>query len=432
MTDTPNHQSTIPTIESAERDALLQILQDLSCAAGGGHPSVQNFVAQRLGEFGAEVRRVTYSPRDVTVDYEIGLPTDIEGYAEYVVGCYGHGDGGLLFFAHSDSEPVNPEGWTRPLFDGVVEGGRLYGWGVGDDLVGVALMLALAHLNHRHRFLGPRRIMLASTPSKRRAQAIIHAMNHGFTGDASVYLHPAESGLGLREIKAIASGLLRFKLRIHGRRPDTTEPGHTVFLHTAVDPVQKTVRVIEALERLAQERAGRVHYKPVHTAVGRSTNLHVSYLQAGRPDYLGKVPTHVDLGGSITFPPTEAMADVKAEFEEALRQVCDVDEWLTDHPPELEWVIGINGSATDLDSALYRSTHSAITAATGIEPFVNPLHAGSDIRNPILHKDIPTVGIGPLVGDLTVSGGTNEWVDIDDYLRAVDVVCRIAADWSRS
>ena len=43
--------------------------------------------------------------------------------------------------------------------------------------------------------------------------AVLHA---GHVADAAVYLHPAESGVGMREIKAFASGLLEFRITIEG------------------------------------------------------------------------------------------------------------------------------------------------------------------------------------------------------------------------
>jgi acetylornithine deacetylase len=62
-------------------------------------------------------------------------------------------------------------------------------------------------------------------------------------------------------------------------------------------------------------------------------------------------------------------------------------------------------------------------------PVVNPLHTSSDIRNPIVQAGIPTVGIGPLCGGLTMSGLADEWVDIDDFRRSVLVVDRIVREW---
>ena len=71
----------------------------------------------------------------------------------------------------------------------------------------------------------------------------------------------------------------------------------------------------------------------------------------------------------------------------------------------------------------------AIHQVTGEAPHVNPLHTSSDIRNPILQAGIPTVGLGPLGGDLTQNGLTDEWVDVEDYLRAVKVAAAVIDGW---
>jgi len=60
---------------------------------------------------------------------------------------------------------------------------------------------------------------------------------------------------------------------------------------------------------------------------------------------------------------------------------------------------------------------------------VNPLHWASDIRNPKLFNDIPAVGIGPLAGDLTQAGGHDEWVDVEDYIRAIRICAKVIVDW---
>jgi acetylornithine deacetylase len=74
--------------------------------------------------------------------------------------------------------------------------------------------------------------------------------------------------------------------------------------------------------------------------------------------------------------------------------------------------------------------HQAVVEVTGVEPRVNPLHSASDIRNPKLFSDIPSVGVGLLAGDLTQAGGHDEWVDVEDYIRAIKICAKIIVDWS--
>ena len=174
-----------------------------------------------------------------------------------------------------------------------------------------------------------------------------------------------------------------------------------------------------------------MNYPPIHDSLGRSTNLHVPHIQVGNEAKLGKVPSHADVFFAVTFPPTENLADVRAEIVAELEALNSENAWFLENPLIPEWLIGIEGAAIPLDSKVYTLTEAAITSATGSKPVVYPLHAGSDIRNPWLYKGIPTVGIGPRVGGLTVSGGVDEWVDVEDYLRAVDTVCRLAHDYSQ-
>ena len=82
-----------------------------------------------------------------------------------------------------------------------------------------------------------------------------------------------------------------------------------------------------------------------------------------------------------------------------------------------------------IDNPLYRLVADAIVAVTGQLPHVNPLHTASDIRNPIVQAGIPTVGLGPLGGNLTQNGLTDEWVDLEDYRRAVEVAAAIIDGW---
>ena len=58
----------------------------------------------------------------------------------------------------------------------------------------------------------------------------------------------------LKEIKALASGQLIFHIKVKGKCPDTTEPGHAAFAHLAVNPLDKAIVLQQALTKLGQSR----------------------------------------------------------------------------------------------------------------------------------------------------------------------------------
>ncbi len=411
----------------------VDFLQVLIRAQRDGEAAVQQVVIDAARELGCTVETVRYRPADVPMVAEFaGAGAIDEGERESVVATFKGKGGGrsVIFFAHPDGEPVaGTETWKRDPFAGIVDNGRIHGWGVADDLSGVAVLIQglQAVLAAGQAPAGD--VILASTPSKRHARGVSALLHGGLRADAAVYLHPAESGVGMREIKAFVSGLLEFRVTVEGRAPDTNEISHTAFAHQAVNPLDKLWLVYRALQAFDARRAAAIHHPALEKAIGRSTNLLVSHIGAGSGDVFARVAPRAALAASLSFPPPETLAQVQAEIEGALREAAESDAWLKDHPPRLEFVSGVTGAEVSIDDPLYRVVADAIVHMTGEAPSVNPLHTSSDIRNPIVQAGIPTVGLGPLGGDLTQNGLHDEWVDVEDYLRAVKVAAAIIEGW---
>lgn len=304
----------------------------------------------------------------------------------------------------------------------------MYGWGIADDLSGVVAMICALDAVGAAGLNLSGDVICASAVSKRRAQGIYALLERGYQADAAIYLHPAESGAGLGDIKARASGLMYFRITVSGQPPHTSEPTHSPFYHLAVNPIDKAWLVYRALAELAEERAKRVQH-PAYAEIGRSTNLHISHIAAGNSARPGRVAEHAIMTGSVTFPPDEDIAAVQREVEAALRQVSADDPWLREHPAKVEWLQGTSGVEVAEDSDIFGTVAGAIKGVKGVSPSVQSLHAGSEIRAPNHFKGIPTVGFGPLSGDNTQSGGTDEWVSVDDFINMVEVVANIIVEW---
>lgn len=397
---------------------------------------MQAAVAARFEELGLEVETLRLLPTQLSLDLEFAADETIDlSERTSVMGrLRGTGSGkSILFFGHPDAEPVTEEsleGWEHDPFAGDVDDGRVYGWGVADDLAGVAIMAEAVAAVLRTVGTPEGDILLGSTPAKRNARGILGLLNEGYHADGSVYLHPAESEKGLRDIKAITSGMLQFRVTVLGDPPDTPEPGQTAFAHMAVNAVDKAGLVLDALTDLGDARSGRVFHPALDAAVGRSTNLLVSHVSCGAEGRTTQVPTECVIEASVTFPPNEQMPEVQEEILDAVRQVTKGDDWLIENPPRVDWLFGTQGVEVETEHPLYRTVQRAVVEVTGVEPEVNPLHSASDIRNPTLFSDIPSVGIGPLAGDLTQAGGQDEWVDVEEYLRAIKICAKIIVDWS--
>jgi acetylornithine deacetylase len=425
-----------PVLKRVEesRPAQLDFLKELIRAGERGDEAVQEIVARRFRALGCEVEVLRQAPTSLKLDEEFAdeAVMDVSERVSVVGRCRGTGGGrSILLFGHPDSEPVAAQKWTRPPFEGVVEGGRLYGWGIADDLGGVALMAEALQALRDLKISLSGEVILASTASKRNARGIMVVLNKGYRADAAVYLHPAESGSGLREVKAISAGMLRFQVAVRGKPPVTNEPSQTAFAHRAYPATRGARRVMEALEELDRKRAERVRHPAFDAQVGRSTNLLIADVSCGNARGLSRVPAECVIGGTLTFPPGEKLAAVRDEVEDAVSKAAAGDRFLQQNPPEMRWLFGTPGVEVAESNVLYQAVSRAIQAVTGVPPVRYALHSASDIRNPILLAGAPAVGFGPLCGGLAQAGFADEWLDLEDYTRAVKALAMILVEWAR-
>ena len=419
-----------------KREDHIGFLKELVRISENGEEAIQQRVADKLTELGLDVEMIRYDPLALSTRREFAAQSTVNPSQHVsVAGKLPGAEGGrsLLMFAQGDTMPVSgTESWQRPPFDSKIENGRLYGWGVSDDLSGLVAMIAAVESILAAGLKPKGEVIVTSTPSKLRARGIIAVLEQGYEADGVLYVHPAETGVGLSEIKEATSGLLSFRITIPGQLPDTGEPGHTAFHHIAVDPIDKAWIVYQGLKDLNEKRGQEVHHAALDEAIGRSTNLHIAYMHCGQPDKLNRVSPECVLAGSLSIPPGEAVAEVQSQITQAIENAANGDAWLTEHPPQLEWLVGIPGAEVLTDHPFYQATSRAITEVTGSEPHPNPMHTTSDIRNPMLFNDMPTLGLGPLGGDLTQNGLHDEWVDVEEFIKTIKVLGAVILDWCGS
>lgn len=399
----------------------IAFLQALIQSQSGGEGAVQRLFAEAAQALGCTVETVRYRPGDVPMVGEFASARAIDaGERESVVATFkGRGKGrSVIFFAHPDGEPqLGKMRWRHNPMAGAIHEGRIYGWGVADDLSGVAIMIEGLRQALASGGAPAGDVILASTPSKRHARGVSALLHGGLKADAAVYLHPAESGVGMREIKAFCLGQLDFRITVRGRPPDTNEISHLAFTRQAENPADTIAAIHHRLRAFEEHRASTLR----HPLLDHASNLLISHMSVGAPGVHTRIATEGTIEGSFSLLPSEDMKAVQAAVEQAVGQAVG--------NARIDWVAGVSGAEVPLDSPLYRIVAEAVVRVTGQQPHVNPLHTASDIRNPIVQAGIPTVGLGPLGGDLTQNGLTDEWVDVEDYRRAVRVAAAIIDGW---
>ena len=412
----------------------LECLRRLVRAQRDGEEAVQNCIAASLEDSGCLVTEVDYRP-DRTHRMNEFASASLQGHLPRTL-LLGRLPGNpslpsLLIFAHPDSErPGMLEGWTRNPFAGEADCGRIFGWGVADDLAGCAAGLdAIARLAAAPSDRGE--VAFASAPSKENARGAAALFCEGYEFDAALYLHPAESGMGLGEIKTATPGQLEFRIMVRGEPPDTTEPAHTAVSHLSQNPVEKALLIVAALGAWSDRRSTLVRHPEIEAVAGRSTNLHVSRLLCGDGVPLSRIATCCEIGGAVSVSPGDDVTLVMQELKDTLAKTCRSDRWLSRCPVEVEWVSGTAPAEMPGDHPLVSIASRAIASVSGKVPRPNLTHVASDIRHPIVQAAIPCVGMGCLCGNLVQNGEVDEWVDIRSFRQMILVAARIAESWTR-
>ena len=411
----------------------IAFLQTLIRAQHDGEAAVQRLVASEARSLGCSGGDGALSARRRADGRRVRGARAIDaGERESVVARFRgnrRGPPRLIFFAHPDGEPVvGTERWKRDPFAGTVEGGRIHGWGAADDLSGVAIMIeglraALARPAVRQRATSSS----PARPASAMRGACPHCSTAGCAPTPRSISTPPTSGIGMREIKAFCLGQLDFHITVAGTPP----PGPT---RSAISPspIRRPIprgspdgHPPTGWMRLRLAAWRRRSNIPPCPPIERSANLLISHLDVGRA---GRAHTRIAAQGIM-----EGCAVVSAARDGGrVRKdrgrgdaTAPRRRLAVRHPPSLAWMSGVTAAETPVGRPLYRASPRPSSPVTGEPPHVNPMHTASDIRNPIVQTNIPTVGLGPLCGNLTQNGRSDEWVDVEDYRRAVKVAASI-------
>jgi len=386
----------------------------------GQESEAQKWVAQLFTSIGLEVKKVVPSQDDLSKHpayIKTGLP-----YNETRPNIIGVMEGtksgkSLILNGHIDvvsPEPVETWNWGGP-WSGHIEGNRLYGRGSADMKSGLlANFYALKSLLD----LGLRpkgKIILESVIEEEAGGSggTLALFLSGYKADAMIIPEP----LNLKIITA-HPGVNYFRVKAYGKM------AHAGQSHFGVNAIGKLTKIYDRLMELDQDRAARNRDPFFEKLTGRSCNLNIGTFKAG--DWPSTVAGSAILEARISYLPNETEAGIRKEVEEAIGEVASKDEWMAEHPPEVEW-FGWRAQPWVQDPEIpliqqFRQTASEILSCT---PETSATTVGLDTRfGPFF--DTPSFVFGPIGGLLHSS---NEYVELDSVIKTIKVLASFIVDW---
>ena len=334
----------------------------------------------------------------------------------------GTGDGRSLGVAgHIDVVSVDEDKWSYEPWEATIEGNRLYGRGTCDMKGGLAAGIHAAKVLKELGVELEGDLILESTIDEEAGGTggALSALERGYQPDAAIISEP----YGVPDIGIASAGVLYFRVTIDGRA------AHAAHAFDGVNAAWKATRIFEALRELEAKRQQRLSFQPAVTerpaAEGSVTNLNVGIFNAG--DWPSTVPSEAVMECRLGWPPGETREEVRAEIEETIQKVVENDDWLSEHPPEVEW-FGWSAEAHEVDrdaeiTQLARENAEEVTG--GQSDWVGGL-AGLDERFYVNYYDIPCPSVGPRGENIH---GADEYVEIDSLVDTAQTIALTAIDW---
>lgn len=299
----------------------------------------------------------------------------------------------VILEAHLDT--VSVQGMTIPPFEPRLADGKLYGRGACDTKGGLAAMMhAMATVKSRG-IVPPCEIWLAAVVDEEFSYRGVVSLCEGLTGQAAIVAEPTD----LRAVIA-SKGVLRWRIRVHGRAAHSGKP------HLGVNAITHMARVVLALEGDHRRLAGLSH-----PLLGPAT-CNVGVIRGGVQ--VNVVPDECAIEVDRRLLPGETADAVLAHYRNLL------DQLQMQHPTlraEMEPPLLTDEALSTPGDSPVAQLAGTVLKEMGRDDQLCGVPFGSDASK-LSRQGIPSIVFGP--GSIDHAHGAVEFVDVAEVHAAVD------------
>jgi len=366
------------------------------------------------------------------IGWDVEMVEAAAGRANAVGVRRGTGGGrSLAFNGHVDTVPADPAGWTTDPFGGSVIDGKLYGRGSTDMKGAVAAMVkAVQALDDAGASLrGDVAVHVVAGEEMFDPEGTASVLDANHRPDACIVGEPSrQDGVG-NTLQVVSAPVLWMRVTLRGRSAHSSlrylwlHPGGTP--HLGVNAVEKGVDLVRSLQEL-ERHWGLLKRHPLFPP-GKFV-LH--------PGIFHGAPEGVDIPAlpaercvveyTIWHHPEETAEQVQQEVGAWIERWAASDPWLSEHPPEVEWMGVYPNFAVDPGHELVQVVAAAHEGVSGAEPLITSMPAGCDATF-YSQRGIPALVYGP--GDLADAHTIDESIEIDQLVQVAKVYALAALRW---
>jgi acetylornithine deacetylase len=397
--------------------------------AGPGERECQKYLARRLAAAGFETD--LWEPdADALLEKYKGKPgaqlgRNFRGRPNLAGTLHGSGGGkSILLTGHIDVVPAGERAhWRYEPFAGVREGECIHGRGAVDMKGGVASMLVAAEILRDLNVPLCGDVLFATVVDEEIGGMGALAMaDRGYRADAGILTEPTGN-----RISPLCHGILWGKILIDGIGGHAELKARHWDAGGPVDAIRLMRFVLDGIDVLNER--WRTDPAKNHPLMELSNQIIVTQVRAG--EHPSSTAGRAEIIIDVQYLPSEKDADgvggaVKREVEAYMARLAQVDPWLAQHPPRLEWILDADCAEVQPDHPIVDTFAKACTEAC--HPFrLWGIGAHTDMGIPTDLAKTPTINFGP--GDPSQAHQPNEHVSIDDLVTCTKVIALVVARW---
>lgn len=330
----------------------------------------------------------------------------------------------IMLTGHIDVVPPGAaEHWNTDPFTPVLKDGFLHGRGTVDMKGGVACMLmAVEILKEMGIPLKGDIVFTTVVDEEIGGMGSLAMVDRGFTADAGIMTEPTAN-----RIAPLCHGILWGKIIIDGIGGHAELTPNAWYTSGPVDAVQLCRQMLDGLDIL--NRRWMFDPKKNHPLMELPNQIIVTQVSAG--EHPSSMAGRAEIIIDAQYLPSEKDefglgGHVKREIEEHVRNVCQVDPYLREHPARVEWILDADCAEVPADSPFVSVFQSAVETAN-LSPVLSGFGAHSDIGLPTGLGNTPTVNFGP--GDPAQAHQPNERVSVRDLIDCTKAIALAVQKW---
>ncbi|MBV9128934.1 MAG: ArgE/DapE family deacylase [Verrucomicrobia bacterium] len=435
----PELEGRIVEAVNRSRERIAQTLQELirfesivmaePTRAGPGERECQNYLERRLAAAGFETDLWEPDAEALLEKYRgkpgAQLGRTFRGRPNLAGTLHGFGGGkSILLTGHIDVVPAGERThWRHEPFSGLREAESIYGRGAVDMKGGVASMLAAAEILRDLNVPLRGDILFATVVDEEIGGMGALAMaDRGYKADAGILTEPTRNRLS-----PLCHGILWGRILIDGIGGHAELKARHWDAGGPVDAISLMRFVLDGIDVL--NARWQTDPEKNHALMELCNQIIVTQVRAG--EHPSSTAGRAEIIVDVQYLPSEKDAEglggaVKREVEAHLFKLAQVDPWLAQHPPRVEWIL-------DADCAEVKQDHPIIDTFAGAcagasHPFqLWGMGAHTDMGIPTGLGRTPTINFGP--GDPSQAHQPNEHVSIDDLVTCTKVIALVIARW---